>query len=183
MGDAPAAVLSVLDRDRPFLMASCGLPDGGRSWGTTPLTVSLGHHAGSSQEPFILEDVRTHALLADAPAVEALGLVSFLGVPLMDGHDTVVGIDVSKDTLDIGVLPSGEEWSTGQSPEEVEALAERSAALKPALGVLEATGGLELPIVYALVERGGPVHRPNPKRAIFSVAEGQRIDIFGGPVA
>lgn len=89
---APAAVLSVLDRDRPFLMAACGLPDGGRSWATTPLTVSLGHHAGSSQEPFVLEDVRNHALLADDPAVEALGLVSFLGVPLVDGRDSVVGI-------------------------------------------------------------------------------------------
>lgn len=88
----PAAVLSVLDRDRPFLMASHGLPEGGRSWATTPLTVSLGHHAGSSREPFVLEDVRDHALLADDPAVEDLGLVSFLGVPLLDGGGTVLGI-------------------------------------------------------------------------------------------
>ncbi len=97
----------------------------------------------------------------------------------------VVGIDVSQDTLDAGVLPSGEEWSTGQSPEEVQALAERIAALKPELVVLEATGGLELPVVYALVERGVPVHRAEPRRARYFarsvglLAKSDRIDAFG----
>lgn len=97
---------------------------------------------------------------------------------------TVVGIDVSKDSLEIGVLPGGEGWSTGQSPEEVSALAERIAALKPALVVLEATGGLELPIVHALIERGVPVHRAEPKRARYFaralglLAKTDRIDAF-----
>lgn len=97
---------------------------------------------------------------------------------------TVVGIDVSKGTLEVGVLPSGEDWSTGQSPAEVGALADRIAALKPALVVLEATGGLELPIVYALVERGVPVHRAEPKRARYFarslglLAKTDRIDKF-----
>ena len=89
---APAAVLSILDGERPFLLASHGLPEDGREWGTTPLTVSLSHHAGSSEEPFILEDVRDHELLAEDPAVDALGLVSFLGVPLVDGGGGVLGI-------------------------------------------------------------------------------------------
>jgi transposase len=96
----------------------------------------------------------------------------------------VVGIDVSKDTLEVGVVPSGEEWSSGQSPAEVGALADGIAALKPALVVCEATGGLELPIVYALVERGVPVHRCEPKRARYFarslglLAKTDRIDKF-----
>ncbi|NIP71607.1 MAG: IS110 family transposase [Gammaproteobacteria bacterium] len=100
-------------------------------------------------------------------------------------HDPVVGIDVSKDTLDAGVLPSGEEWTSGQSPEEISAMADRIAALKPALVVLEATGGLELPVVYALVERGVPVHRAEPRRARYFaravglLAKSDRIDKFG----
>lgn len=99
-------------------------------------------------------------------------------------HATVVGIDVSKDTLDAGSLPSGQEWSAGQNPAEVSALADRIAALKPALVVLEATGGLELPIVQALVERGVPVHRCEPKRARYFarslglLAKTDRIDKF-----
>lgn len=99
-------------------------------------------------------------------------------------RERIVGIDVSKETLDVGVLPSGEEWSAGQSPEEVRALADRIAAMKPALVVLEATGGLELAIVYALVERGVPVHRCEPRRARYFarslglLAKTDRIDKF-----
>lgn len=97
---------------------------------------------------------------------------------------TVVGIDVSKEHLEVGVLPSGRGWSTGQSPAEVSALADQLAALKPALVVLEATGGLELEIVYALVERGVAVHRCEPKRARYFarslglLAKTDRIDAF-----
>ena len=102
----------------------------------------------------------------------------------MHEQATVVGIDVSKATLEVGVVPSGESWRTGQHPAEVGALAERIAALAPALVVLEATGGLELAIVDALVERGVPVHRAEPKRArhfaraLGLLAKTDRIDAF-----
>lgn len=95
-----------------------------------------------------------------------------------------VGIDVSKQTLDVGLWPSREGWRTGQSPEEVSELADRIAALQPALVVLEATGGLEWPIVEALVERQVPVHRCEPKRArhfarsLGLLAKTDRIDKF-----
>lgn len=79
----------------------------------------------------------------------------------------VVGIDVSKERLDVGVLPGGESWSARQSAEAVGALADRIAALGPRLVVCEATGGLELGIVDALLERGVPVHRCEPKRARY----------------
>lgn len=101
-----------------------------------------------------------------------------------DRQAPVVGVDVSKDVLDVGVLPGGEEWHSGQSPEAVEATAERIAGLKPALVVLEATGGLEEPLVDALVERGVPVHRCEPRRARYFarslglLAKSDRIDKF-----
>ena len=68
------------------------------------------------------------------------------------GGPVVIGIDVSKKSLEVGVLPCEESWSAGQTLVEVEALADRIAALKPELVVCEATGGLELGIVHALVE-------------------------------
>lgn len=98
--------------------------------------------------------------------------------------DNVVGIDVSKNSLEVGVLPGNENWGTGQSPDEVIALADRIAAMKPKLVVCEATGGLELGIVYALIERGVPVHRCEPKRARYFarslglLAKTDRIDAF-----
>ncbi len=96
----------------------------------------------------------------------------------------VVGIDVSKASLEVGVVPSGESWCTGQSPAEVNGLADRIAELQPVLVVCEATGGLELAIVYALIERGVPVHRCEPKRARYFarslglLAKTDRIDAF-----
>lgn len=66
----------------------------------------------------------------------------------------VVGIDASKEHLEAGALPGGQEWGTGQGPEGVSALAGRIATLQPALAVLEATGGLEWAFVAALIERG-----------------------------
>lgn len=100
------------------------------------------------------------------------------------GQAVVLGVDVSKARLDVGVLPSGEAWSAGQSLEEVHALADRIAALEPVLVVLEATGGLELPLVHALIGRGVPVHRCEPKRARYFarslglLAKTDRIDAF-----
>ncbi len=75
-----------------------------------------------------------------------------------------VGIDVSKARLDVKVLPSGETWQCGQTPEEHEALALRLEELGPACIVLEATGGLELPVVAVLGARGLPVAVVNPRQ-------------------
>ena len=52
-----------------------------------------------------------------------------------------VGIDVSKDTLDIYVRPSGERWT--QRSEDIEGLCRRLKPVNPALIVLEPTGGYE----------------------------------------
>jgi len=77
---------------------------------------------------------------------------------------TFVGIDVSKDRLDVVVLPEGRHSSAGQTPAEVEALAESLAAHRPSLVVLEATGGLEMPIAGALAARQVPVAVVNPRQ-------------------
>jgi transposase len=93
-----------------------------------------------------------------------------------------VGIDVSKGWLDVAVLPEGRVFRKRNDASAVEALADELAGLKPRLVVLEATGGLELPILYALVRRRVPVHRCEPKRArafaraIGLLAKTDRID-------
>ena len=53
-----------------------------------------------------------------------------------------VGIDVSKDRLDVAVLPSGESWPTANQDEDIQSLVKRIRALKPELIVLEATAPL-----------------------------------------
>jgi transposase len=75
-----------------------------------------------------------------------------------------VGIDVSKKTLDVAVRPSKEQWSESNDEAGVRSLCERMQAMKPQMIVLEATGGLELPIASALAVAGLPVAVVNPRQ-------------------
>ena len=91
------------------------------------------------------------------------------------GHDTIepggggtaesfCGIDVSKDQLDLVLLPTGETWSMGNDAAGVEAAVERVQKAAPALVVMEATGGLERRIAAALVAAEVPVVIANPRQ-------------------
>ena len=56
-----------------------------------------------------------------------------------------VGIDVSKDRLDVAVRPSGEVFAVARNAAGLEVLAERLKALSPQIVMLEATGGFCAP--------------------------------------
>lgn len=75
-----------------------------------------------------------------------------------------VGIDVSERTLEVAVRPGKERWSCDNSPEEIPALVEKLKSQEPLLVVLEATGGLEVPLVAALAAEGLPVVVINPRQ-------------------
>lgn len=75
-----------------------------------------------------------------------------------------IGIDVSQSQLEVAVLPSGERWQCGVTPEELARLTERLAALAPAKIVLEATGGYAASAVAALLAAGLPVAVVNPRQ-------------------
>jgi transposase len=85
----------------------------------------------------------------------------------MVATDTVLGIDVAATTLDVAAWPSGEAWQTPYQPDTPAALAAlvtRVRRAAPTLVVLEATGGLEAPLVDALEAAGVPVALVNPRR-------------------
>lgn len=75
-----------------------------------------------------------------------------------------VGIDVAKSKLDIAIWETGEYWVEGNDEEGIVKLIKKLKDLKSVLIVLEATGGLELPLVYELVYAKMPVAVVNPKR-------------------
>ena len=52
-----------------------------------------------------------------------------------------VGIDVSKDRLDVAVRPGGELFAVTRNASGVDRLIERMRALAPGIIALEATGG------------------------------------------
>jgi transposase len=85
-----------------------------------------------------------------------------------------VGIDVSQATLEVAMLPTQECWTVAQEPAEIATLVQRLKALSPTLIVLEATGGLEMPVAAALAAAGLPVAVVNPRQARdFAKATGQ----------
>ena len=88
--------------------------------------------------------------------------------------EVFVGIDVSKDRLDVAVRPSGEHWSEPNGPTIADAFVKRLRALSPTLIVVEATGGLEAVLVATLAQAKLPVAVVNPKRIRdFARASGQ----------
>jgi transposase len=86
-----------------------------------------------------------------------------------------IGIDVSKDHLDVHVHPAGGAFRLARSGDGVAALVARLGPLRPALVALEATGGFEMVAAAALAAAGLPVVVVNPAQVrSFALALGQR---------
>jgi transposase len=73
-----------------------------------------------------------------------------------------VGLDVSKQRLDVAVRPLGRHFATPNDDRGITQLVKRLAALKPQLVVLEASGGYEFTVTVALAEAQLPVVLINP---------------------
>ena len=88
---------------------------------------------------------------------------------------TVVGIDVSKDKLDIAVLPQGQTFATSRDAKGLASLVARLKPLLPRTVAMEATGGFETIVAASLAADGLPVIVVNPAQVrAFAKALGQR---------
>ena len=75
-----------------------------------------------------------------------------------------VGIDVAKAKVDVAVRPTGERWEVPRDEAGIPQLVSEMKTLGPSLVLLEATGGLELPLVAALAAEALPVVVVNPRQ-------------------
>jgi transposase len=100
----------------------------------------------------------------------------------MDDTSCFVGIDVSKDTLDVAALPSGECWTLDNHQKSLDELVLRLKELSPVAVILEATGGYENLAMAVLGAAGLPLIRINPRqvrdfaRSTGQLAKTDRID-------
>ena len=96
--------------------------------------------------------------------------------------EVFVGIDVSKDQLDIAVRPGKKFFTISNDDSGIKALVQRLLSLKPQLVVLEVTGGYEIPAVYALDQASLPLAIMNPRiirefaRSAGKLAKTDKID-------
>ncbi|MGH8120503.1 MAG: IS110 family transposase [Gammaproteobacteria bacterium] len=97
-------------------------------------------------------------------------------------NEGYVGIDVAKQSLDVALGAEGEQWTMPYTDPEVRQLVVRLQEVRPRLIVLEATGGLEAPLVAALTTNGLPVVVVNPRqvrdfaKSLGRLAKTDRLD-------
>lgn len=74
----------------------------------------------------------------------------------------VVGIDVSKEHLDVCLRPQGDTFTVSRDPAGMDDLVSQLLPIQPVLVALEATGGFESVVAAALSSAGLPVVVVNP---------------------
>jgi transposase len=86
-----------------------------------------------------------------------------------------VGIDVSKDRLDVHMRPSGEAFAVARDGKGLNALVERLRSVAPRLIAVEATGGFETIVAAAIAGAHLPLAVVNPAQVRhFAQAVGKR---------
>ena len=100
----------------------------------------------------------------------------------MADSQRTLGIDVSKQHLDIHLLPDNKSWRVDNSHDGVAQLVEQIADLKIVRIVVESTGGYERQAIYGLLAAQLPVALVNPRpvrdfaKALGLLAKTDRID-------
>jgi transposase len=100
----------------------------------------------------------------------------------MENPQTFVGIDVSSQRLDVDTVPVSQSFSEPNNEDGIASLTAHLKTLNPQIVLLEATGGYEIPVAYALHEAGLPVVITNPKnvrhfaKAIGRLAKTDKLD-------
>jgi signal transduction histidine kinase len=94
---APIVLVSLVDSDRQFFKSCIGLPEPWRSLRESPLSHSFCQHNRVAAAPLLVEDARAHPVFHDHPAIRDMGVIAYLGIPLVTrGH--VLGSFCAVDT-------------------------------------------------------------------------------------
>ena len=88
---APVALVSLVGVERQFFKSCIGLQEPWASRRETPISHSFCQHAVLSGEPVVIADSREDPLFRDSPAIEALHVVAYAGVPLVTSNGDVIG--------------------------------------------------------------------------------------------
>jgi transposase len=96
--------------------------------------------------------------------------------------ESFVGIDISKNSFDVHILPENQSETYPYEPQAVKRFIEKLKALAPTIIVMEATGGYEISIAAQLADAALPVAVMNPRqirdyaKALGILAKTDKID-------
>ena len=88
---APVSLVSLVDRDRQVFAGACGLPATYEEARETPLSHSFCQHVVTLRRPLVVTDARTDPFVMANPAVRDLGIIAYLGFPLVAPDHHIYG--------------------------------------------------------------------------------------------
>jgi PAS domain S-box-containing protein len=88
---APVVLVSLVDDRRQFFKSAVGLPEPWATTRQTPLSHSFCQHVVITGRPLIIHDARSDARVAGNRAIPDLGVIAYLGIPLMTIEGEVLG--------------------------------------------------------------------------------------------
>lgn len=90
---APVSLVSIIDHegDRQFFKSQCGLPAPWSVTRQTPLSHSFCKLVVAGAEPLRVTDSRADSRVKDNPVIELLGVIAYLGVPIVADTNEVIG--------------------------------------------------------------------------------------------
>lgn len=88
---AQVGLISLVDDEAQHFAGASGLGSPWADTRTTPLSHSFCQHVVTRAAPLVVEDARTDALVQDNLAIEEIGVLAYLGVPLVSPSGQVLG--------------------------------------------------------------------------------------------
>lgn len=115
--DVPAAFVTLADDEVELFLGATGLAAGPERLQTARVEESFCRHVLVAREPLVVEDARTDDRVRESPLIEELGIVAYLGAPLVTTDDHALGAFCV-------ASPTPREWSEG----DVEAVRDLAAS-------------------------------------------------------
>lgn len=89
--ETPVALVTLVQGDRLLFASAFGPEEPWRTIGGIPLVHSACQHAIFTRTALPIEDARTDPLVRESPAIGSLGVVGYLGVPLLSTDGEPIG--------------------------------------------------------------------------------------------
>lgn len=89
--NSPVALVTLVDDKRQFFKSCRGLPEPWATWRDTPLSHSFCQHVLATHAPLIINDARLDSRFSKNLAIRDLGVIAYLGIPLVLNTGDVLG--------------------------------------------------------------------------------------------
>ncbi len=164
---APVALVSLVEADRQFFKSVVGLPEPWSLLRQTSLLHSFCQHVVANGAPLLVQDARGHPLVSDSFAIDDLGVLAYLGMPLATADGHVLGALCAIDT-------QPRDWTPGDAA----ALRDLAAVTMGEVTLRRVALELEDGLRAARADRGNTQARARRLEALRELGNGVAHDLL-----